>query len=190
MSDYQLALTPKTEHTCENKACEKKFLSRCRTVRWCFKCARERKHKQQEKWTIKRRAAVRKVRPGVRRGPMRDPKYCKFLRDWGYCPVCFPEAWKLYGAFLTWLPPGPVQYTIGACDPAHTTHNGGASKGPDSGCAPLDGIHHDEYDGRRKLPNGECGNKDHHRAFEEYYGIDMKAVAAAWYALYLKEQPK
>ena len=87
-----------------------------------------------------------------------------------------------------WDEYGPLMFTnyaakSGDCDPAHTTNNGRSSKGGDDTCAPLNRIHHDEFDGRRKLPNGEVGRK----AFAKYYGIDMRDVARKWYALYLKE---
>jgi hypothetical protein len=57
-------------------------------------------------------------------------------------------------------------------------------KGPDSSCAPLCRVHHDEYDGRRKLPNGEVGRA----AFEMYYRVDMAAVAKAWWELYQRRK--
>lgn len=62
-----------------------------------------------------------------------------------------------------------------AVDTAHTQNNGTSSKGPDSSCAPLCRTHHREYDAGRK-------------AFEKKYGVDMKAVAAAWHKLYLERK--
>lgn len=59
-------------------------------------------------------------------------------------------------------------YCVGPIDPCHTQNNGMGSKGPDSSCAPLCRLHHQEYDaGRRK--------------FEYQYGVDMAAEAAAWW---------
>lgn len=60
-------------------------------------------------------------------------------------------------------------------DPAHTENNGMSSKGPDSSCVPLCRSHHLEYDSGRE-------------AFESKYGIDMKAIAAAYWERYQQER--
>ncbi len=95
------------------------------------------------------------------------PKYREYLRVFGKCEVCHS----------TW-----GSWPWATCDPCHTENGGMHMKGPDSGCAPLCRTHHDQYDGRAKLPNGEVGK----RAFEAHYGIDMRAVAAKWYKQYLE----
>jgi len=76
------------------------------------------------------------------------------------------------------VPTCPIR---GACDGAHTARRG-AAKGPDSTRAPLCRVHHQEYDGQRKLPNGEFGGKVN---FERYYDVDMQREAASHYTLYL-----
>ena len=48
------------------------------------------------------------------------------------------------------------------------------SKGPDSSCAPMCDQHHREYDAGRE-------------AFELKYAVNIKAVAAEHYVLYLGE---
>jgi hypothetical protein len=60
------------------------------------------------------------------------------------------------------------------------------SKGPDSSRAPLCGgldtnMHHEQYDGHVKLPNGEFGGHDN---FERYYGMDVRREAEIHYAVY------
>src|SRR5690349_19121744 len=83
-----------------------------------------------------------------RRGPLRCPEYRAWLVDHGLCAVnrgC--NRWP--------------------CDPCHTENGGASMKGPDSSCAPLCRVHHDQMDGRAKLPNGEVGRA----AFEAYYGV-------------------
>lgn len=57
---------------------------------------------------------------------------------------------------------------------AHTQNNGMSSKGPDSSCVPLCWACHREYDAGRA-------------AFERKYGVDMKALAAEYYAEYLRQ---
>ena len=70
-------------------------------------------------------------------------------------------------------------------DPAHTERGGMSMKGPDSSCAPLCRFHHNQFDGKVKLANGEVGR----RAFEDFYHIDMQAIAKAWWEAYLKKSP-
>ncbi len=103
----------------------------------------------------------------------RDPQYLGWLRSEGRCAVC-----------VTFRGTGDVKagFLEGFCDPCHTENGGASMKGPDSGCAPLCRTHHDQYDGRMRLPNGEVGK----RAFEAHYGLDMRAVAAKWYKQYLE----
>ncbi len=105
----------------------------------------------------------------------RDPQYLAYLRRFGLCDVC-PSCTIVKA----------LQRYYEECDPCHTENGGMSMKGPDSGCAPLCRTHHDQYDGRAKLPNGEVGK----RAFEAYYGLDMRAVAAKWYKLYLEQYGK
>lgn len=92
---------------------------------------------------------------------MRDSMYRLFLRTQAPCavPLCNPR----------------VDMFQSIIDPAHTVNNGGSSKGPDSSCAPLCRRHHQEYD---------SGRLD----FEATYGLDMKATAARWYAIYLEQR--
>lgn len=116
---------------------------------------------------------IPKRRAKPRRGPMRDPEYRAFLSIDGSCVAC---CMKL--RVMGWR--DPIRLPTELCDPCHTENGGMRMKGPDSSCAPLCRVHHDEYDGRRKLPNGEVGRL----AFEAYYGVDMKAVAKAWWDLY------
>lgn len=109
----------------------------------------------------------RRAKP--RRGPELDPGYVEWLHARKCCvPGCFE---------------GPV---VGA----HTLNNGMRQKGPDSSRVPLcsnpfGADHHAQYDGQKKLPNGEVGRE----AFEAYYGMDMKREREAHYGLYtiLKE---
>lgn len=123
---------------------------------------------------LKARAPIPRKRAKPRRtNQSRDPGYLAYLREFGLCAAC-------------------TSCTIGEllsrhhlfCDPCHTKNGGMSMKGPDSGCAPLCRVHHDQYDGRAKLPNGEVGKV----AFEAYYGLDMKAVAAKWYKMYLEQK--
>lgn len=126
-----------------------------------------------------------KSRGKPRRGPMRDPKYRQFLKDYGYCPACSPWAWAEYGAVAVqmdrYIRPDVNWYILvrepgyNNCDPAHTENNGTSSKGPDSSCAPLCRRHHVEYDAGRK-------------AFEKKYKLSMGRVAKAWYQLYSKSR--
>src|SRR5690242_14177889 len=100
-------------------------------------------------------------RATLRRGPMRCPEYRAWLREEGFCAVCWPKHSPRTGSML--------KPCIDTCDPCHTENGGMRMKGPDSGCAPLCRVHHDQYDGRAKLPNGEVGRA----AFEAYYGVKM-----------------
>lgn len=116
----------------------------------------------------------RRAKP--RRGPLRCLEYLKFLKKDGFCSVC-------------WFNQRPLGYQgdpfNNIIDPAHTENGGRSMKGPDSSCAPLCRVHHDQYDGRAKLPNGEVG----HSAFDRYYAVDMKKVAAEWWALFPGAKP-
>jgi hypothetical protein len=106
-----------------------------------------------------RRTPVKKRRAKPRRGPLRDAKYRRWLRD-RLCAV-----WR-----------GPDScFLLSDCDAAHTANNGMGSKGPDSSCVPLCRKHHREYDAGRK-------------AFEKKYGVDMRAIAAEQWARYEQER--
>lgn len=110
---------------------------------------------------------ISKRRAKPRRTTMlRDAGYRAWLRERGYCPVCNPCVWQIDGTAAG----GPC-----GCDAAHTERGGMSMKGPDSSCAPLCRVHHREYDAE-------------HKAFEVKYGIDMKAVAKAWWDLYQRRK--
>lgn len=113
-----------------------------------------------------KRVAIPKRRSKPRRGPMRDPKYRKWLSMFGWCVVCWPG--KSGGLGLLHDPLNPI------IDPAHTQNNGMRSKGPDSSCVPLCRRHHQQYDSGRIV-------------FETYFVVDMKKKAAEWYAAYLEQ---
>lgn len=102
----------------------------------------------------KPRTPIRKRRSKPRRGPLRNNKYKQYLYD-KPCEVC-----------------GNIP-----SDPAHTKNNGTASKGPDSSCAPLCRLHHQEYD------HGKNGK----RGFETKYNVVMASIAEEWYTRYLAE---
>lgn len=106
------------------------------------------------------RTPVKKRRSKPRRGPMRSKAY----RDWLTTKTCAVHFIGTYDCFYAWT----------LCDPAHTENNGMASKGPDSSCVPLCRKHHREYDAGRK-------------AFENEYGVDMKAIAAEHYKRFREE---
>lgn len=67
---------------------------------------------------------------------------------------------------------------------AHVTHNGMASKGPDSDIVSACVRHHDEIDGRRKLPNGQVGK----RAFEAFYRLDLVRLARMYFEEWKEER--
>ncbi len=96
-----------------------------------------------------------------RRGPMRDPKYRRWLRN-ELCVVGMACGSETCSSFIRQF------------DAAHTQNNGMRSKGPDSSCAPLCRKHHAEYDAGRA-------------AFENKYGVDMKAIAAEHYKRFQSE---
>ena len=101
-----------------------------------------------------------KVRTKPRRGPMRDPKYRRWLRE----QLCAAPGDYFEDHSLS-------------VDPAHTQNNGMRSKDPDSSCAPLCRARHREYEAGRA-------------AFEAKYGIDMRQIAAEHYFRYLNEARK
>lgn len=121
---------------------------------------------------FRNRSSIRRKRATPRRGPLRSDEYREWLRERA-CVACV----KLRDQATLWgkLPPAlPVRI-----EAAHTENGGMSMKGPDSGCVPLcAGIgspdHHGQYDGRVKLPDGSVGKK----AFERFYGIDMRREAA------------
>src|SRR5689334_22130582 len=98
-----------------------------------------------------------KKRRGPRRGPRRDQAYKDWLKQNARCIIPVHDLFGLY-----------------TVDPAHTQNNGMSSRGPDSSCAPLCRQHHREYDAGRA-------------AFEAKYGVDMEALAAKYYAEYLRQ---
>ena len=108
---------------------------------------------------IARKTAVKVRRSKPRRvAVLRDPAYRQWLRDKWTCFVC----WDI------------SQSHCGRTEAAHLDRvNGTGSKGPDSGCGPLGVWHHRELH--------RIGAKD----FETKYGVDLKARAAEYYALYL-----
>jgi len=117
---------------------------------------------------MKRRKPIPRKRAKPRRGPLRDPGYRAFLREEGWCPVCWPDLWARESAEIR-------NFQGCSCDPCHTENGGLSMKGPDSSCAPLCRYHHLMYDSGRK-------------AFEKWFGIDMKAVAKAWWDLYQRRK--
>jgi hypothetical protein len=107
-----------------------------------------------------KRTPIPKRRAKPRRGPLRSPKYRKWLTH----ERCAVAQSILSGRLCD----------VGFSDPAHTQNNGMRSKGPDSSCGPLCHLHHLLYDKNRGV-------------FEEVFGLDMKAIAAEHYARYLAE---
>jgi hypothetical protein len=123
-----------------------------------------------------KRVPVRKKRRGQRRGPTRDAKYRRWLADsaCAFFDIGQKEGRAVadYARLRLLACPGSAFARI---DPAHTENNGMSSKGPDSSCVPLCRSHHLEYDSGRE-------------AFESKYGIDMKAIAAAYWERYQQER--
>ena len=115
---------------------------------------------------IVRKVRVKKSRPR-RRGEDLEPKYVEFLHQHGICPVCLRLA---EGA-------GEATPEPGHCEGAHTANGGMRQKGPDSSRAPLCRAHHRLFDAGRLR-------------FESRYGLDMKEIAAGWYARYLRSKNK
>lgn len=101
-----------------------------------------------------------KRKRGVRQGPWRSVEYRRWISQ-HWCCVCF-------GVDIV------TRSDISVSQAAHTENNGMASKGDDSACVPLSMSVHDEYDAGRL-------------AFEHKYGIDLKAIAAQYYAQWLSE---
>jgi hypothetical protein len=101
-----------------------------------------------------------KKRTKPRRGPMRDPGFKKYIRQF-FCALLDQENSTGCSSFIV--------------EPAHTQNNGMRSKGSDASCVPLCRKHHTEFDQNRK-------------AFQIKYGVDMKALAAEHYARYQKEK--
>ena len=118
---------------------------------------------------IRRRSKPRRGPAGIPADEWRNPAYRMFLREEGRCVVC--QAY--FGG----------RVPTGECDPAHTENGGMRRTGPDSSCAPLCRRHHDEFDGKAPLPNRLNGEprRRNHEAFEEFYGVNMKAEAARWW---------
>lgn len=98
----------------------------------------------------------------------RNASYLFWLRENCVCIACV----KL---FQMGANPGG-EWCQRIVDPAHTSNNGGGSKGPDSGAVPLCRFHH-----RQQHSIGM-------REFEARYGLDLKADAAAHFELFKKWQ--
>ena len=131
------------------------------------------------KWTLPRRAPVRRERNIRRVSVLRDPGYMEWLKE-RPCVACMkadlPRS-VLVGSCLQWR-------RMPTIDPAHTINNGRSSKGPDSSCIPLCRYHHDEMDGRLSTA---VTTK---RQFAAKYGLDLAEESAAHYALYLPMKEK
>lgn len=104
---------------------------------------------------IQRTTRVRKRR-ATRRGPWRCEKYRRWIASME-CAICGDERTQ----------------------ESHTVNNGRSSKGPDSSCVPLCVKHHDELDGRTKMPYGYVRG-----AFEALYGVDLAEIAASLFAVW------
>jgi hypothetical protein len=105
------------------------------------------------------RTPIPRKRVKPRRGPLRDPQYRELLRG-KRCACCqrFGTRWN------------PV-------DLAHTENNGMRSKGPDSSCAPLCRMCHNEYDSGRE-------------EFERRTGLDMRRIAREHWDSYVLASSK
>lgn len=101
-----------------------------------------------------------KRKRGARRGPWRSVKY----RQWVAAQWCT-------------IPPQGHETLWAPMHAAHTQNNGMSSKGPDSSCVPLCASHHAEFDAGRAR-------------FQGKYGVDMKAIAAHYFAQWLSEGNK
>jgi len=119
--------------------------------------------------------AIPAKRAKARRGPMRDPKYRRFLASCT-CVIAMLPWQEADGVGVSREDFCKNAYPIkgNPNDAAHTQNNGMGSKGPDSSCVPLCRKHHDEYDAGRA-------------AFEKKYGVDMKALAAEHWKRYCVE---
>ena len=115
-------------------------------------------------WIRVERKPLPKVRKKLRRGPMRDPLYRKWIRTACACALYDRDNHN-----------GCAYDGSATIDPAHTENNGMRSKGSDSSCVPLCRAHHREYDAGRA-------------AFERKYSVDVKALAAEHWARYQKEK--
>lgn len=113
-----------------------------------------------------KRSRPKKKRTGLRRGPWRN------------------EAKRRFIASL------PCIITGRAAQCCHVTKNGTSSKGSDEFTVPLCPELHDQLDGRKKLPNGEYGNKrmpDGRYRFEHFYRVDLIARAIALHLDFMEE---
>ncbi len=135
---------------------------------------------QMNPFLLIQRSPIKRRRSKPRRGPLRDPKYRAWLTSL-CCHVCW-LIWR-HGLSACGDPDDEMRsveqrvvhrHQNYPTDPAHTKNNGTSSKGPDSTCAPLCRVHHDEYD---------AGRKD----FEKKYSVDMRAVAASYWKRYQEE---
>ena len=118
-----------------------------------------------------KRTAIPKRRSKPRRGPLRDAAYLHWLTRTPCC-ICVRGVVDLLEK---------TEFSdYRRSDPAHGPVNGMGSKGADNEATPLCRHHHDELDGHAKLPNGQVGRK----AFERFYDVDLKAIAARCWAAY------
>ena len=108
---------------------------------------------------IARNKPIKRTR-SKRRGEDIDTGYVEYLHQEGICPVCLR------------LAEGNGEATpLPGCEGAHTQNNGMRQRGPDSSRVPLCRRTSHAYDAGRLR-------------FEARYGLDMKEIAAGWYALY------
>ena len=125
-----------------------------------------------------KRSPIRKKRPGPpRRGPHEIP--AKEWRNPGYRAWCTKQQCAIPGCYSN-----QISWDGGWAEPAHTEFGGMSQKGPDRSCVPLCRTCHDKYDGKSPLINTLYG----HSEFEKFYGVDMKFLAAAHWARYLKSR--
>jgi hypothetical protein len=84
-------------------------------------------------------------------------------------------------AYRAWLHSKPCACGCGRmpCHAAHTQNGGMRMKGPDSSCVPLYPACH---------TGGPLSYDFGRRAFEARHGVDMRAIAARYYAEYLAER--
>lgn len=121
-----------------------------------------------------------------RRRRVRDVRELSALRA--------PDKWR-DASYRTWLGSRPCLVCLhlspllgrkSSSYACHTVNGGTGFKGPDRLAVPLCLQHHDEYDGRQKLPGGAVGK----RAFEVHYSISMAAEAVKLNEAYEQETMK
>jgi len=100
-----------------------------------------------------------------------DPAYRAWLRD-QRCVVCLHVSPQAAARSSTYA--------------AHTVNGGMGLKGSDRLACSLCLEHHDEFDGRRRLPNGQVGK----RAFEAFYAINLAGKAREQFEQFQQETMK